>query len=93
MILSDEMEELQLSTRELAARLEVPANRLYQIVAGKRSMTADTALRLGRYFGMAPEFWMNLQSIYELDLARKEMGPAINRITQRKPHTSPNART
>jgi addiction module HigA family antidote len=48
----------------------VAPNRLYQILAGKRNMTADTALRLGQYFGMSAAFWMNLQSMYELDLAR-----------------------
>lgn len=71
-ILQDEIEELGLSVRDLATRLEVPANRLYQIVAGKRNVTADTALRLAQFFGTSAEFWMNLQSIYELDLARRD---------------------
>ena len=83
-ILADELEELGISARELAAILEVPANRLYQIVAGKRNLTADTALRLGRYFGMSPDFWMNLQTAYELDMARQQIGPSIKRIPQRK---------
>lgn len=83
-ILADELEELGMSARELAAVLEVPANRLYQIVAGKRNLTADTALRLGRYFGMSPDFWMNLQTAYELDLARQQIGTAIKRIPRRK---------
>jgi len=83
-ILADELEELGISARELAAILEVPANRLYQIVSGKRNLTADTALRLGRYFGMSPDFWMNLQMAYELDLARQQIGPSIKRIPQRK---------
>jgi antitoxin HigA-1 len=83
-ILSDELEELGMSARELAAVLEVPANRLYQIVAGKRNLTADTALRLSRYFGTSPDFWMNLQTAYELDLARQSIGAAIKRIPQRK---------
>ena len=69
-ILQDEIEELGLSVLDLAARLEVPANRLYQIVAGKRDVTADTALRLAQFFGTSAEFWMNLKSIYERDLAR-----------------------
>jgi antitoxin HigA-1 len=61
----------------------VPPNRLYQILAGKRNITADTALRLGRCFGMSADFWMNLQSAYELDLARKHSGKAIQRIPPR----------
>jgi antitoxin HigA-1 len=83
-ILSDELQELGMSARELAAVLEVPANRLYQIVAGKRNLTADTALRLSRYFGTSADFWMNLQTAYELDLARQSIGTAIKRIPQRK---------
>lgn len=82
-ILADELDELGLSAAELARLIEVPANRVSQIVAGRRSITADTALRLGRYFGTSPDFWMNLQKIYELDLARAEIGPAIERLPQR----------
>jgi addiction module HigA family antidote len=69
-ILGDELKEIGLSARRLADVIEVAPNRLYQILAGKRNMTADTALRLGQYFGMSAAFWMNLQSAYELDLAR-----------------------
>src|SRR6266540_2466102 len=83
-ILADELLELGMSARELAALLEVPANRLYQIVAGKRNLSADTALRLSRYFGTSPDFWMNLQTAYELDLARQQIGAVIKRIPQRK---------
>ena len=82
-ILGEELEEIELSAKQLADILEVPPNRLYQILAGKRSMTADTALRLSRYFGMSADFWMNLQSAYELDRARQEVGKAIDRIAQR----------
>jgi addiction module HigA family antidote len=82
-ILGDELEEIGISAKRLADVLEVPPNRLYQILAGKRSMTADTALRLARYFGMSATFWMNLQSAYELDLAREQLGKAIQRIPQR----------
>jgi addiction module HigA family antidote len=83
-ILGDELEEIGLSARRLADTLGVPPNRLYQLLAGKRSMTADTALRLGQYFGMTADFWMNLQSAYELDLARQHVGKAIERIPKRK---------
>jgi addiction module HigA family antidote len=82
-ILADELEEIGISAAELARLIEVPANRVSQIIAGKRAITADTALRLGQYFGTAAEFWMNLQKIYELDLARKEAGEAIKHIPQR----------
>jgi len=82
-ILGDELEETGLSAKALADVIEVPPNRVYQILAGKRSVTADTALRLGRYFGMSSDFWMNLQSAYELDLARRQSGKAIARIRRR----------
>ena len=61
-ILGDELEEVGLSAKKLAEAIEVPPNRLYQILSGKRSMTADTALRLGQYFGMTADFWMNVPS-------------------------------
>ena len=82
-ILADELEELGLTAKKLADVIEVPPNRLYQLLAGKRSVTADTALRLGQYFGMSADFWMNLQTAYELDLARQEVGKAIRRIPRR----------
>ena len=91
-ILADELEDTGLSAKRLADVIDVPPNRLYQLIAGKRSMTADTALRLGQYFGMAADFWMNLQSAYELDLARQANGKAIQRIPQRcetVPYRSP----
>jgi addiction module HigA family antidote len=83
-ILGDELEEIGLSARRLTDAIDVPPNRLYQLLAGKRSITADTALRLGRYFGMTADFWMNLQSAYELDLARQPVGKAIERIPRRE---------
>ena len=82
-ILNDELEELGLSAKRLAEVIQVPPNRLYQILAGKRSMTVDTALRLGQFFGMSADFWMNLQTAYELDQARQHLGKAIQRIPQR----------
>ncbi len=88
-ILADELEETGLTAKKLAAVINVPPNRLYQLIAGKRSLTADTALRLGQYFGMAADFWMNLQSAYELDLARQENGKAIQRIPKRSETAEP----
>ena len=82
-ILADELKEINLTAKKLADVIEVPPNRLYQILAGKRNLTADTALRLSQYFGMSADFWMNLQSAYELDLARKESGKEIQRIPKR----------
>ena len=82
-ILADELEALDLSSAALSRTLDVPANRISQIIAGKRSITADTALRLGRYFGSSADLWMNLQKIYDLDLAAKILGKAINKIPQR----------
>ena len=82
-ILGDELEETDFSAKRLADVIQVPPNRLYQILAGKRNMTADTALRLGQYFGMSADFWMNLRSAYELDLARQQLGKTIQRIPKR----------
>ena len=88
-ILAGELEDTGLSAKKLADVFDVPPNRLYQLLAGKRSMTADTALRSGQYFGMAADFWMNLQSACDLDLARQENGKAIQRIPKRNEAAEP----
>ncbi|MCL4315395.1 MAG: HigA family addiction module antitoxin [Gammaproteobacteria bacterium] len=77
--LRDEMEELGLSARALAKALGVPVNRVTGILNEQRAITADTALRLSRYFGGTPEFWLNLQSAYELRCARQKAGKKIER--------------
>lgn len=82
-VLADELEEIGLTAKKLAEVIQVPPNRLYQLLSGKRSVTADTALRLAQYFGMSPDFWMNLQSAYELDVARQQSGTAISRLPTR----------
>ena len=82
-ILADELEEIGVTATQLAKLIEVPPNRVSQIIAGKRSISADTALRLGRYFGTSADLWMNLQKTYELDLARREIGEALDRLPQR----------
>jgi addiction module HigA family antidote len=82
-ILADELEEIGISAAALARLIEVPANRISQIIRGKRTITADTALRLAQYFRIAADFWMNLQKTYELDLARQQAGEAIKHIPQR----------
>ena len=88
-ILADELEEIGLSAKKLADVIEMPPNRLYQVLAGKRNVTADTALRLAQYFGMSADFWMNLQSAYELDLARQHVGKEIQRIPKRSETAQP----
>lgn len=88
-ILADELEEIGLSAKRLADVIDVPPNRLYQLLAGKRNVTADTALRLSQYFGMSADFWMNLQSAYELDLARQQHGKEIQRIPKRSETAEP----
>ena len=79
-ILADELTELNKSPTELARELHVPANRISQLVAGKRAMTADTALRLERWLGVSAAFWMNLQKRYELDIARERSDDVLRMI-------------
>jgi len=79
-ILADELVELNQTPTELARELYVPANRISQLIAGKRAMTADTALRLERRLGVSAAFWMNLQKRYELDVAREKAGDTLNMI-------------
>ena len=78
-ILRDELVELGLSAHAFAKALDIPVNRVNQILRERRGVSADTALRVARYFGTAPEFWMDLQSDYELRRARREVGAAIER--------------
>ena len=75
----DYLEPLGLSANALAMTLHVPANRITGILRGQRAITADTALRLGRYFGTTAQFWLNLQSSYDLAVAEKETGKDIAR--------------
>ena len=77
-VLTEEfLQPLGMSVNALAIALRVPATRIGAIVKGDRAVTADTALRLARFFGTSPEFWMNLQAMYDLTLARKERGSEI----------------
>ena len=82
-ILADELTELGISAVELARQIKVPANRISKILSGKRSITADTALRLGRWFGTGPKIWLNLQQAYDLDVAALEMGSDLDIIEPR----------
>ena len=78
--LREDLDALGMSAAELARRIEVPVNRITEILNGRRSITGDTALRLGRFFGTSGEFWLNLQKLYELRLAERKSGPAIARL-------------
>jgi antitoxin HigA-1 len=78
--LAQELEELGLSAAELSRQIDVPVNRITGIINGQRGITADTALRLGHWFGTSPEFWLNLQSLYELRLAQAEVGARVKRL-------------
>jgi antitoxin HigA-1 len=80
--LADELKALNMSANELAKELGVPTNRLTQIIAGRRGISGDTALRLGKWFGTGPDIWMNLQKNYELQLAAQEIGDALKKISE-----------
>jgi addiction module HigA family antidote len=81
--LRDELAEIGITGTELSRQIKVPENRIPQIVAGKRSITADTALRLGKWFGTTPAFWLNLQKSYELRKAARDIGKEIDTIPTR----------
>ncbi len=82
-ILKDELAEIGISGAELARQLKVPENRMSEVMRGRRNITADTALRLGRWFGNSASFWMNLQKSYELRKARQEISNDIDQIQPR----------
>src|SRR3984885_6184357 len=75
--LAEELKELDMSAAELARQLDVPTNRVTEILNGRRALTGDTALRLAHFFGTTAEFWLNLQTLYELRLAQKKAGKSI----------------
>ena len=76
-VLKGELEEVGITPTEFARQIAVPPNRVSQIIAGKRSITGDTALRLGHWFGVEPQFWMNLQTQFDLAVAGQEIGAAV----------------
>lgn len=78
----DLLDPLGISVNHLAGDLSVPANRLSQIVNGRRAITPDTSLRLGRYFGFSPDYWHNLQKHYEFELTRRSSQTAIARTVR-----------
>lgn len=82
-ILKDELDELGVTPTEFARQIDVPPNRVSQIIAGKRTVTGDTALRLGHWFGTDPQFWLNLQSAYDIRVAEEKAGRNIARLPVR----------
>ncbi len=84
-ILADELEILGVSAASLARDLHVPTNRITQILNGRRAIMADTALRLGQWFGSGPELWLNLQKQFELRLAEQEVGREIRETVAPRP--------
>ena len=89
--LIEELRELGMSAAELARRLNVPTNRVTSILNGQRAITGDTALRLAHFFGTSPEFWLNLQNLYELRLAQEKSGKAIRKLPRLKQLEEANA--
>ncbi len=79
-VLAHKLEALAVTPTELARQLHVPANRITQIVNGKRAITGDSALRLAHWFGNDPEYWMTLQARYDLEVAKTETGPEIDEL-------------
>ena len=82
-ILAEELADLELTPTELARQLKLPANRITQIIQGKWSISGDTALRLGHWFRTSGQFWLNLQSAYDIRVAAQEAGAEIARLPMR----------
>lgn len=83
-ILKEELAEIGITPTEFARQIDVPPNRISQILSGKRDISADTALRLGHWFKTAPEFWLNLQTQFDLTLARMEAGDSLRKLPTRR---------
>ena len=81
--LAEELSALEMSAAEFARQIDVPVNRVTGIINGQRGITADTALRLGHWFGSSPQFWLNLQQLYELRLAENTVGKSIAKLPRR----------
>jgi addiction module HigA family antidote len=82
-ILADELAELGVTPTELSRQIAVPPNRITQIIQGKRSVTGDTALRLGHWFKTSAQFWLNLQAAYDIRVAERQAGAEIARLPTR----------
>jgi antitoxin HigA-1 len=92
--LAEELKDLGMSAAELSRQLKVPTNRITAIINGQRAITGDTALRLAHFFGTSAQFWLNLQSLYDLRLAERKAGKAIKALPtlkRSKGRTAPHA--
>ena len=87
-LLEEFLRPMEITQSQLAKDINVPANRISQIVNGKREITADTALRLGKYFGIEPEFWVNLQMRYNMKIARSQLETTIEKEVKVRFHQS-----
>ena len=83
-LLEEFLSPMDITQSQLAKDINVPANRVSQIIHCKREITADTALRLGKYFGIEPEFWLNLQIRYNMKIARRTVGKKIDKEVQER---------
>lgn len=88
-ILADELKGLAVTPTELSRQIGVPPNRVTQIIQGKRAITGDTALRLGHWFGINPQFWLNLQSAHDLRVAQAEIGTIVAGLPTRPGSSEP----
>jgi addiction module HigA family antidote len=91
-ILADELKELGVTPTELSRQIKVPTNRVTQIIHGRRVITGDTALRLGHWFGTSAQFWLNLQTSYDIRVAQQQVGREIARLPTRPGATSKEAK-
>jgi len=89
--LAEELDALDMSAAELARKIDVPTNRVTQIVNGTRAVTGDTALRLGHFFGTSAQFWLNLQTLYDLRCAQQKTGRSIKALPTLKSRDSVHA--
>jgi addiction module HigA family antidote len=89
--LAEELEALEMSAAELARKMNVPTNRITQILNGTRAVTGDTALRLAHFFGTSAQFWLNLQSLYDLRIAEQKAGKSIKALPRLKRRELVNA--
>jgi addiction module HigA family antidote len=90
-VLADDLQALNMSAAALARQLKVPTNRITEILNGERAITGDTALRLAHFFGTSAQFWLNLQTLYELRLAEQKAGNSIKTLPTLKQHEHANA--
>ncbi len=89
--LAEELKALEMSAAELARQLKVPTNRVTGILNGQRAITGDTALRLGHFFGTSPQFWLNLQTLYDLRVAEQRAGRIVKALPRLKRAHVPGA--